>query len=536
MDNFTPLSEARQHPDLDLIRILHRGAGASVAFLARNSQGKLGLIGAASVETLDQHAGLIQSHGHGDLFFSLNSLGTGNSTTANGLQFALTKDTDTRYLNAVWVDLDIGRPDASGAACINVSEALQGIVDATHAGTIPQASAIIKSGRGVWVLWLLHDRDEPEQPPRAHDSNITRHRAICRELAARLEHIGADAAATNAARVCRVPGSMNCKSGQRVTWHELHNGDGHSASYSLETLAEMLDCRDNSNKVKNRTVRFFGRSIKSRGSAPARRRGCQARAQYRAQDIEKIGAARGGYRQGQRWHTLTIYAHQLKLSGATVEQITGAVETLAAACKPAFPSDASDGTTAQIVADAMAGTRNYSEAEIIKRLKVTPTEARRLELRSILPASVREERAATSKAANRTGQRETRLRALRAIVEATPDASASECQRQLSEQGIEAGSTTVKGDLLRLFPDRTPQPAGRPQKAPTQADEANPPSISKRFGPIKSEAAELPGVNIKSTMAALRFYQLRQGKDGRYNPAVVRKFTDVDAVTNAAYG
>lgn len=541
MDSLTPHSEARQRPDLDLFRFLHRAAGAGIALLARNSQGNLSPIGAATVEELDHHGELIEAHLNDELFFSINSLGVGNKTK-NGLNFALTKDTDTRHLNAVWVDLDIGRPEAAGTASISVSEAKQGIVDAMQAGIIPQPSATIESGRGIWVLWRLHHRDDHSQPPRAHDDSTVRlHRAICKELAARLKHIGADTAAINAARVCRVPSSMNAKSGKRVTWNQLHDGDGQSASYSLDELTNFLGCHETNKPRKTGQVRIYGRSIKSRGSAPARRRGSEARAKYRAQDIEKISEARGGYREGQRWHTLTIYAHQLKLSGATFEQITAKVETLAAACKPAFPSSASDGSTAQIVSDSISSTRNYSEAEIVKQLKVTPTEAKRLELRSILPTSVREEREAKTKAENRTGQRETRLRALEAIIEATPDASASECQRQLSKQGIEASAATVKRDLLKLFPDRTSQAAGRPKGA----DELKPPSISKRFEPINLSADKPVGVNNITTIATSHFYQLRQGEappplavvgsPRRYNRAVVRKLANMADMTDAAY-
>jgi hypothetical protein len=502
MFNLTTKSDVSQVETLDLIRNLHRAPGAKVAFLAPDSQGKLKTLGACSIDELDQHAELIQSYTNGPLYFTLNSVASGNGTTATGLQWALTHDRDTRHLNAVWVDLDVGRPDSFGVASLSVSEALQGITDAAHEGTIPQPSLIVESGRGVWVLWLLHDRDDESQPPRAHDSNINRHRAICTELARRLEHLGADANSVNAARVCRVPNSMNCKSLQRVKWHLLREGpESPVFSYSLDELGAEL-CTGSKPARRPRGA-FYGRAIKNRGSAPNRRRGKVERARRRCTDIEQLSRARGGFELGHRWHALTAYAHLLRAADEPAEQIALKVETLAAACRPPFPSETSDGTTSQIVSDATDRNqpeRNYSEAELVKRFRVTATDARRLKLRSILPEPVRAEQEAERRANNRAGQREARLTALRAIVGASPTASAAECRAELSGQGIEASAATVKRDLNAIAPERQRAEAGRPPIEPgqlltaaqptKQRNELHPPSFSKRFEPILFEPFE----------------------------------------------
>jgi hypothetical protein len=109
-------------------------------------------------------------------------------------------------LNALYVDLDTYN-------CPSLSQLMDEALDRVildHVSLIglPPPSFLLDTGRGRAAVWLIR-----ELPAAAHP----RWRACQRALVAACKLLEADPACTDAARVFRLPGSTNGKSGREVT-------------------------------------------------------------------------------------------------------------------------------------------------------------------------------------------------------------------------------------------------------------------------------------------------------------------------------
>ncbi|MGN1026596.1 MAG: hypothetical protein ACI4P4_09345 [Faecousia sp.] len=112
---------------------------------------------------------------------------------------------DTGHLKrllTLFVDVDCYKKHISKA------EAYKQLQKIVADGLIPEPTIVCDSGRGLSVIWKLRNED-----CRAH----SRWRAVQEYLVHTLEEIGADANCVDAARVLRVPGTINSKSGTAVS-------------------------------------------------------------------------------------------------------------------------------------------------------------------------------------------------------------------------------------------------------------------------------------------------------------------------------
>jgi arginine repressor len=469
---------------LDTISAIHSAPGAAVAFMAKDDIGEMQTVGGWAVADLERKAATLEPLFSGDFYFSINSVALG-ATLKNGLKYALRDH--IRSLNAVYVDIDCYRVG------IEPETALQGVCDAVCEGKLPQPSMIARSGRGIYVLWLLRD-DAGTEPPAATALSIEKHGAVCKAIVERTRHLGADGAATDAARVLRVPESINYKSGSEVSWNFCRDVDGSNFTHSLDYLCRFFGV------CESPRGGTYGRQILAPGSAPKRAAGAIEKHRRCALDIEKLEAARGGWKQGSRWFSLKRYVQILRGTGLKRDEVFERVEAMAARCQPAFPSDAGDGTIAQIVASAFEGRIvNAAVSSLLALFKVSDADARQLELQTIVPDSVKDARKAEAEANGHQARKAARQHAIRAHIEANPSASASDVQIALSADGIEASAATIKRELAQLFPSRTKAKAGRkpaPETAhPTPQQPETPDSLlsslssllslSKHFEPIE---------------------------------------------------
>jgi hypothetical protein len=442
-------------------------------------------VGGCPVAYLERHAATFEPYFAGDFYSSINSIATG-SRCKNGLNYALRKREETRYLNAVWVDIDCYN------AAISPDEAAQTIADQIYEGTLPPPSATARSGRGLYALWFLHDANAPETSPAATPKGIDTQISVNCALVERFASIGADAAATDAARILRVHDSINSKNGQRVEWHLRQDEDGKPFTYALEYLAEFFGVK----APKKRGS--FGRVAQRPGTAPKRAAGPIEKHKRCARDIEKIEAERGGWKKGSRWRCLTRYAQILRGAGLNRNEVTKRAEAMAQRCQPAFPSEAQDGTIAQIVNATFEGKIvNAEVAKLVTLFRVADEEARRLKLETILPDAVKAERDAEKKARSHTARKETRQDAIAAHVQAHPHDSASEVLNALQSQGFESSKRTVERELRELLPNRAKAKAGRKSTDSQQEPEKKivpvtySLSINKHFVAIKSQPCQL---------------------------------------------
>lgn len=440
-------------------------------------------LGGLTLVEWESQSDLICEKSKEDLWFGLNACTQGKRNTGHKLRHPLRKLAQIKHLNAVCIDLDVGRPDGPPEAQMSQQEALQAVYDAVIDGIIPMPTFYVYSGRGLYIVWMLHDKNDPSKKPETTDETRASYGKVSEKLTAMFSHLAADKANNNATRLLRVPGSINTKNGQRVMWHIWPNEAGQLASYSLEELAEGLGiqaqpaAQTEPKRIYPETPkgqrRYYGKPIIKRHSARNRVNGAYAKSNYAAHDLEVIAAARGGWNKGSRWHRLTIYAqllHDTK-ENISMEEVEASVKAMAQQCQPPFPSDASDGTVKQIVEttfgpDRVAYPLNF--ANLAKRLNVTEEEAKRLGLRSILPEKLRAERTKKPKTTGRPERQEARLKAIQAIVEAQPNASAADIQKALKSKRITTTKRTVERNLKALFPNRQKAKSGRPATAATE--------------------------------------------------------------------
>jgi hypothetical protein len=78
------------------------------------------------------------------------------------------------------------------------------IINLQDSGQLPHASMIVRSGHGIWLLWLIHDVESEDISQRAFPDKLEIYARIQAAIIERLSHLGADMAARDAARHLRV--------------------------------------------------------------------------------------------------------------------------------------------------------------------------------------------------------------------------------------------------------------------------------------------------------------------------------------------
>lgn len=130
--------------------------------------------------------------GQNDVYFSQNTFFIPKRITSY-----------VRQLRAFYADLDFYNKSLSR------EEVLEGVQDLIQKGEIPQYNLIINSGRGVVLIWFI--KHAPKQL-------MSFWATIQTYLNQKLEKYGADSNAMDIARVFRLSGSYNSKSGKMVTF------------------------------------------------------------------------------------------------------------------------------------------------------------------------------------------------------------------------------------------------------------------------------------------------------------------------------
>lgn len=113
-----------------------------------------------------------------------------------------------KRLNALYVDIDCYKIGLSQ------KEVLMRLEDEYIGKKIPVPTFIIDSGRGIYLIWKLRNEDKKALP---------RWTAVEQYLTDTLEELGADQACTDAARILRVPFSINKKSRTSVSILEFYD-------------------------------------------------------------------------------------------------------------------------------------------------------------------------------------------------------------------------------------------------------------------------------------------------------------------------
>jgi hypothetical protein len=436
---------------------LHRGQDSFIAFCraSQRADKKWENLGSIEVSNLRDQVKVIAPWLEKDSYFTVNSFyrPARYCSKITGLPAIDRSEGNLRYLNACYVDLDIGRPDSKHAAGrMRWEVAHTNITEMTADGKLPQASFFARSGRGMYVFWILHDKEDPSMPPEAWDEDIILYREINKAIGRILKPLAADPRAIDAPRVLRVPGSIHTRAGQQVSYR--HNLDvyGQYYSYTLDELTEYLgiskrDILETSTKANEFII--YGKATADPGSAPNRKKGLRARGAKRVADLEIIFHDRKGWARGSRRFWLTIYTQFLRESAVKRTDIIERVQSMADGCRPPYPSEMNDSSVHELVADA-CGSRihNPRNSTLLAKLGLNSSDVRRLDLSTLLTPEVAEER-------KRKGpsRKEIAIRRRELITLGIGEHNIQTCRAMvtfLESQGLKSNRGTVNKEMTQL--------------------------------------------------------------------------------------
>jgi len=132
-------------------------------------------------------------------------------------------------LSTICVDLDVGRPGTMTAgAAIGLT------FDMAERGEIPMPSMYARSGRGLYVLWLIRQESSYKPPPTTLD-NINRSNMAVSELLRRLASMEADHKSKDYSGWFKRHGTTDTKTGNEVVFIRLYPA-GRPALFTLEHM------------------------------------------------------------------------------------------------------------------------------------------------------------------------------------------------------------------------------------------------------------------------------------------------------------
>lgn len=436
LESFLRGDPVDQTPNLDLVRLFHR-ANDGYCSLHREGGGKFDLYSLRG----DQLRGAarvfgcaVRKHLDADSLFGVNSYfraGWWDSPVFNCFDAVLRGKKHLRWLNACFAD-----PDCH-AANMDPADVVREVVRLEDAGAIPRASIVSLSGRGVWLFWLLRDPADPTLPQRAWREDVRRYDAVQSGIARRLAHFGSEA--KDAARVTRVPGSLNTKSGRRVKYWVRRGAGQAPPTYTLADLTVAFPSRPAERTLGPR--RGEG-AVKPN---PNKQRGYDAMRDFRLRQFDSLWAMRGGFREGTRALAALVYARTLSMHGYESEQLRNAVYALGAECRPPLPHAECD----KAVVSVTAAFYPLRDRTISDWLDVTPDESAKLggwppaSKHGLPDDDVRGGRGERARA-------RARRKLIRDLVGGGPAPTVRAMANALSDHGHEASRGTVQNDYEAL--------------------------------------------------------------------------------------
>jgi hypothetical protein len=360
------------------------------------------------------------------------------------------KQKTLRYLCACYCDIDFYR---KGLTC---DEALAYVRELTEAGKLPAFSALVRSGQGVWLLWLLHDEKNNSQAHvGAYDDRPTihlqLHRKINQEIGRRLAPIGADPAAVDAARYIRVPEFFRNDVEEWVRWDWQQHPASTPVSYTLRQLANQLGVYAAISIDSTQPQRTQQAGAK----CPARRNGFDVANRNKLRVFRLMWKLRNGcISKGIRSNAAFILAACLKWNGYSLSETVGEVSEFGQTCSPPLPK----GECLSAVKSAYKPcVRKMSYQTIADRLEINPHEAQiiSVDLHTKFPSAACFGSEEVSPGWRENGKRVTqrllrRLEIHKLIQESAAVPSLRALQRMLRQVGIVVGHVTIMADLKAL--------------------------------------------------------------------------------------
>lgn len=226
-----PTFEQPQRADIRPIELIHRRAKHHVPFYRIGETGEMEELFSLPADGMESLFPDYVPSLDKDCFFAINGF-----FQSPKMRRMTRQKKHLQRINAAFVDIDCHELG------ITQGQAIGAIIDRMDSGAIPSVSLMVKSGRGVWCLWLLSDRRKEEA---GYGQRVTKYaipmaELIQRDLWRRLQGLGADSHARDLCRITRVPGSINGKSGSRTEYWIRSDESGRVATYELDELAGLL--------------------------------------------------------------------------------------------------------------------------------------------------------------------------------------------------------------------------------------------------------------------------------------------------------
>ena len=259
-----------------------------------------------------------------------------------GLPYAHHRTDTLRWLNVCFVDLDcyaLGR---------SVEDALVVIEDLQNAGTIPPVTMFGRSGRGLWLFWLLIDVKNPSKgvrvihrvvhgpltPQRASPAAMALYARVQQALGERLINLGADTSGRDAARFAPVPGTWKTAIAQRVHYRMQDLG-GYAHAYTLPALAAALGLDVDGHQRPVGAVHQPVPGPRHDERVAAGKKGSLARWRRVSTDLQTLMRLRGGgFRRGCRNRGAFFIALAMFRAGTPESDIRARLTAFGRNCQP----------------------------------------------------------------------------------------------------------------------------------------------------------------------------------------------------------
>jgi hypothetical protein len=313
-------------PDLIPITILHRHDGY-VSFASKNGD-DFHLRFAIRADALESYFPQFLDQLAKNSLVSVNGSYRTASRGRSPVGYPWHRNDSLRFLCGCYCDVDFYK---RGLTFAQVYKQIHTLFDN---GALPRASILVDSGRGLWLIWLLHDESNPAK---AHagayvDNEFNHLQLYCkinRSIAQQLAFLGADLAAIDGARYIRVPGSFRTDHEQYIHW-DLQSRADRPRSYTLKELAAFFSI-----PLERRLPQEEHATQHAAGRYPNRSRGWKATNQNRLAAFLTLKDLRaGGFDQGCRNFAAYVYASSLRATGVSRKDALHSLRAMAAQCRP----------------------------------------------------------------------------------------------------------------------------------------------------------------------------------------------------------
>lgn len=289
-----------------------------------------------------------------DVYFGINTVAwfAESKLHANkdtGWQRWIRRRSTTRYLNAIFVDFDF-----HGDTPTREKEMLAAFEAKRAELAMPEPNIIMLSGRGIWGLWLIAEQNGDlgvRAWPLALDNWLNVQSALVHSFGQQ-----ADVMAKDAARITRVPGSINSRSGTRVLAYLLN-----PQRHTIEELAAIL-------KVKSRRA--------AKGPGKSLRHQIAARTRL-ARLLEGLGQIvqhvwNGRIPQNFRRNFLWVFARAMFMAGCPRQAIREKLIVLAGSADPPLDTRAVDPIIDRAFRQPIDWSRSFSYEGLFSKFNLMP--------------------------------------------------------------------------------------------------------------------------------------------------------------------